>query len=318
MNPTSQRPPPRPAPRPAPRRRRAASLLAAAVLGLAAGGAAAMKVDMYAIGNWSGGNCAPGDVDANRGSWPGMVGAWYLGMGLKGHQLTGSLVDGNMTLQRFCDPSFNPACRDYENIDWPGAVIIAAHGFDNNSTWGAVLRNAWQGRCDMRMGSAQGTTFVGEHGLRFLHASSCLSLNDTYFPNMRVAMKKVNAVSTKGLHVLTGFHGVMWISSGFNGDYADTAIDGHAISVARSWVGNHYKPNRFGCAAHDPFNWFGTCQDQCPTAMAVGPSTGNALNRLLHERYNNTSAFGDPTSRNFYAWMGYEGCDPVAGRPFNP
>ena len=42
-------------------------------LSTALGSALALKVDMYAIGNWSGGNCAPGDTDANRGSWPGMA-----------------------------------------------------------------------------------------------------------------------------------------------------------------------------------------------------------------------------------------------------
>ena len=34
--------------------------------------ALALKVDMYAIGNWSGGNCTPGNTDNDRGSWPGM------------------------------------------------------------------------------------------------------------------------------------------------------------------------------------------------------------------------------------------------------
>ncbi len=301
-----------------PPKRLAARWLAAALLGLAAGSAGALKVDMYAIGNWSGGDCAPGDTDANRPAWPGMAQAWYVWMGLKGHQMSRSLVDGNLTLQRFCDPVFDITCKDYLNVDWPGAAIIAAHGFDSDNAWGAVLRNSWKGRCDLRMGSSTGNTFLGDTGLRFLHASSCSSLNDNYFSNMRVAMKRVNASSSKGLHVMTGFHGVMWISSAFNGDYADTAVDGHSMSVARSWVSNHYKNNRFSCASHDPFGWFGTCQDQCPTAMAVGPSNGSALHRLLHERYNNSASFGDPTSRNSYAWMGYEGCDPVAASPFNP
>lgn len=209
-----------------PPKRLAARWLAAALLGLAAGSAGALKVDMYAIGNWSGGDCAPGDTDANRPAWPGMAQAWYVWMGLKGHQMSRSLVDGNLTLQRFCDPVFDITCKDYLNVDWPGAAIIAAHGFDSDNAWGAVLRNSWKGRCDLRMGSSTGNTFLGDTGLRFLHASSCSSLNDNYFSNMRVAMKRVNASSSKGLHVMTGFHGVMWISSAFNGDYADTAVDG--------------------------------------------------------------------------------------------
>ncbi len=295
-----------------------ARLVAGLAVSTALSSALAMKVDMYAIGNWSGGDCAPGDTDANRGSWPGMVQAWYDWMGLLGHSRTGRFVDGNMTVQRFCDPAFDAECRDYTNVDWPDAAIVAAHGFDDNNAWGALMRNAWKGRCTTRMGTASGNMFVGDGNTKFLHASSCLSLNDNFLANMRVAMKKAEGASTRGLHVLTGFHGVMWIGSGFNGDYAETAIDGHAMPVAKAWVTNHYKSNRFSCASHDPFNWFGTCQDQCPTAMTIGPSASNALFRLNHERYNNSAAFGSPTGRAYYAWMGYVGCDPVAQDGFNP
>lgn len=301
-----------------PQRRLLARLLAGAALSTALSTALALKVDMYAIGNWSGGNCAPGDTDANRGAWPGMAQAWYTWMALMGHTQAGKFVDGNMTLQRFCDPAFNAECKDNINVDWSDAAIVAAHGFDDGDAWGALMRNSWKDRCSLRMGGNTGTTFVGDGNAKFLHASSCLSLNDNYFSNMRVALKKNNAASTKGLHVLTGFHGVMWISSAYSGDYMDTAIDGHAMSVARAWVNNHHKANRFRCASYDPFNWFGSCQDQCPTAMAIGPSPGSAMARLMFERYNNTAAFDSPTSRNYYAWMGYLGCDPVAAAPFNP
>src|SRR5205085_3871892 len=110
--------------------------------------------------------------------------------------------------------------------------------------------------CGATMGGAGGRMAVGDGTLKFLHASSCLSLNDTYFSGMRSAMRK--AGSSKGLHVMTGFHGLMWISSSFNGDYRDTATDGHVVSVATSWVTNHYKSNNRGCASYDPFNWSGT------------------------------------------------------------
>lgn len=278
--------------------------------------ALALKVDMYAIGNWSGGNCAPGDVDANRGSWPGMANAWYDWMGVMGHNKTGKWVDGNMTVKRFCDPTVNAGCNDSFYVDWPDAAIVAAHGYNAGDRWGALMRNSALGTCSTVMGGAGGNMFVGDGNLKFLHASSCLSLNDSYFSNMRIAMKKPGAA--KGLHVMTGFHGVMFITPSFNGDYAATAINGHAQSVAKAWTNNHYKSNKFSCAAWDPFGWFGTCQDQCPTAMTVGPTAASALNRLLHERYNNSAAFGSPSGRNYYAWMGYPGCDPVAENAFAP
>jgi len=278
--------------------------------------ALALKVDMYAIGNWSGGNCAPGDTDANRGSWPGMAAAWYDMMGALGHTKTGKFVDGDMTVKRFCDPTVNPGCKDFIWADWPDAAIIAAHGYNAGDRWGALMRNTALGTCSSVMGSATGNVFMGDANLRFLHASSCLSLNDSYFSNMRVAMKKPGAA--KGLHVYTGFHGLMWISSSFNGDYAATAMNGHFQSVAKSWTSNHYKSNKFSCAGYDPFGWFGTCQDQCPSAMTVGPTAASALNRLLNERYNNSNSFGPPSGRSYYAWMGYPGCDPVGENAFAP
>lgn len=296
-------------------RRLLARTLAGLAVSTALSSALALKVDMYAIGNWSGGTCAPGDTDTDRGAWPGMVQPWYDWMGLMGHWKTGKFVDGNMTAQRFCDPSFTAGCKDHLYVDWPDAAIVAAHGFDAGNAWGALMRNSWGGTCSTRMGTG-GTMSVGDGNLKFLHASSCLSLNDNYFSGMRAAMKETG--SAKGLHVMTGFHGVMWISSGFGGDYASTAIEGHVMPVSTAWVTNHYKPNQFSCAWYDPFNWFGTCQDQCPTAMTVGPTGGNALNRLLNERYNNSAAFGPPTARNYYAWMGYPGCDPVSEDAFNP
>ena len=300
-------------------RRLAARLVAGVAVSTALSSALALKIDMYAIGNWSGGNCAPGDTDTDRGAWPGMANAWYQMMGTLGHTKTGSFIDGNTTKRRFTDPGVIAGAQDYVYVDWPDAAIVAAHGFNNNNGWGALMRNSWNNSCSFQMGGAGGGDVrVGDNNLKFLHASSCLSLNDSYItdPGMRTAMKKPG--SARGLHVLTGFHGVMWITSSFNGDYADTAWDGHFMPVARAWVTNHYKSNRFDCAAYDPFNWFGTCQDQCPTAMTVGPSGGNALNRLLHERYNNSAAFGPPSGNSAYAWMGYLGCDPVAENAFNP
>ncbi len=281
--------------------------------------AMALKVDMYAIGNWSGGNCAAGDTDADRGSWPGMAQAWYDWMGLMGHSKTGKFVDGDTTVKRFCDPGLtgNAGCKDYRYVDWPDAAIVAAHGYDAGNGWGALMRNSALGTCSTVMGTAGGGNMaVGDSNLKFLHASSCLSLNDNYFSSLRAAFKKTG--STKGLHVMTGFHGVMWISSSYNGDYAASAINGHVQSVAHAWTGAHYKSNKFACAGYDPFNWFGTCQDQCPTAMTVGATASSALNRLLNERYNNSAVFGSPSGRSYYAWMGYPGCDPVAENAFNP
>lgn len=298
-----------------PARRLLRHALALSALGLLSTGGQALKVDMYAIGNWSGGNCAPGDTGADRAAWPGMVQAWYDQMGAMGHQKTGKFVDGNFTVRRLCDPSVNAGCLDASYVDWPDAAMVAAHGFNSNNGWGALMRNQALGSCASQMGGAGPNMYVGDQRLKFLHASSCLSLNDSYIPQMGASMKKGG--SANGLHLFTGFHGYMWIGGGFNGDYADTAFWGHLIPVANAWTNEHYKSNQFDCAAYDPFNWFGTCQDQCPVAMTVGPSGANALNRLRNERYNNSALFGAPANANYYAWRGYQGCDPSGENAFH-
>lgn len=285
-----------------------------AISALSASSALAFKVDMYAIGDFvpsSSGGCDGGD----RSSWPGMAKAWYDWMGNMGHSKTGNFTNGNMTLARFCDPTFNAGCQDATWVEYPEAAIIATHGFDAGNRWGGLMRAPWNGSCSLSMGGASSSMKVGDSGLRFLHASSCLSLNENYLGGMRQAMQDT-ATSSQRLHVFTGFHGIMWISSSFNGDYADTAIDGHFQSVAYSWVTNNHRPNQFECAWYDPFNVFGTCQDQCPVAYSIGPTANSALSRINNERYN--SGMGSPSSNAYYAWMGYVGCDPVGATPFTP
>jgi hypothetical protein len=245
-----------------------------------------------------------------------MAAAWYNQMGAMGNIRTGAFIDGNTTVRRFCDPTVNPGCIDFAYVDWPDAAIVAAHGFDAGNAWGALMRNSDLGTCSTVMGGAAPNVYVGDSNLKFLNASSCLSLNDSYFSGMRASMMK--NVPGKALHEMTGFHGLMWISSSFNGNYANAAFLGHVQPVSTAWVTSHYKPNQFACAAWDPFGFFGTCRSQCPTAMTIGPTGGNALNRLVNERYNNSAAFGSPTGRNYYAWMGYLGCHPVGANPFNP
>jgi hypothetical protein len=86
--------------------------------------------------------------------------------------------------------------------------------------------------------------------------------------------------------------------------------------MADSWVVNHYRSNSLDCEAYDPFNWFGTCEDQCPIAYSISNTESNALFRLNHERYNNV--YSDPSGSNWYAYMYMESCNPVGETTFNP
>lgn len=305
-------------------------LLTAKALALAATvtfapGAWALYVGMYAIGDFvpgSSGGCGSDD----RPSWPGMATAWWNEMGAKGHYQGPAAnqyryVDGNMTVRRFCDPQFDADCRDYQSsspsgVDWMDAAIIATHGWDDGDHWGAVMRYPFEGECALRYGGSSTQSRWGDSYLMFAHASSCQSADDDNLNGIRFRMQDTASSSTRRMHQFDGFHGLMWISSSFNNDYKETAKDGHSGPISYAWVTNQFKNNSLDCAGYDPFNWFGTCSDQCPVAYSIGTSGPDAQWRLLNERYNLT--FTDPGSVNYYWILYYEGCNPVGETTFNP
>lgn len=286
----------------------------------------ALYVGMYAIGDFvptSSGGCGADD----RTSWPGMAQAWWDEMGARGHYKgpAGSpykYSDGNMTIKRFCDPNtYDSACRDYQSAspsgaDWMDATIIAAHGWDDGDHWGAVMRYPFGGECGLRMGGSSNQVKFGDSWGMFMIASSCQSADDDNLPGIRHAMQDTSSSTTRRAHQFDGFHGIMWISSSYNNDYKETAKDGHVVSVGYSWVTNQFKNNSQACEGYDPFNWFGTCQDQCPVAYAIGSNANDALTRLVNERYNMT--YSDPTGNSAYQYYYYENCDPVGENAFVP
>jgi hypothetical protein len=293
-----------------------------------ASGASALYVEMFAIGDFvpgASGGCGSDD----RGSWPGMAAVWYNRMDDFGHFQAGSRIDGNMTLQRFCDPSFNPNCRDYSSgsggsilgVDWADAAIVATHGWDAGDHWGGVMRYPYTigapnagTYCGVEAGGSSSQVRLGDSWIVFQHVSSCYSADDDNLDGIRFAMQDTSTSTSRRAHQWDGFHGIMWISSSYNGDYRDTASDGHVVSVAYSWVTNHYKSNSQGCEWYDPFNWFGTCRDQCPIAYSISSTGSGALTRLTNERYN--FVYGDPPGNSQYYFMYYENCHPVGEDPF--
>jgi len=290
--------------------------------------ASALYVGMYAIGDFVPGPAGCGGGD--RASWPGMAQAWWDHMGVHGHYQGPAsnryrYIDGNMTIRRFCDPTYDLDCRDYQSpnpsgVDWMDAAIIATHGSDAGDHWAGTMRvpdAAIPDSCDIDGGGPGTEMRVGDSYIEFLHVSSCYSADDDNLPGIPDAMEDPATSGSLRAHQWDGFHGLMWISSSFNGDYSDVAHDGHYVSVAYSWVTNLYRPNQFDCAWYDPWNWFGTCQDQCPVAFAIGATGSEALTRLNNERYNNVT-YPDPASNNGWAWMAYTSCDPSGETQWNP
>ena len=243
-----------------------------------------------------------------------MVDEWYDEMSGHGHIKDGQYTNGNMTVQRFCDPDHIANCRDHLFLDEADAAMIATHGSDSSDHWAGTMRWPWSGHCALDAGGSSHDLHVGDLDLEFIHLSSCFSADDDNLNGIRFAM--TDPVDRGHAHQWDGFHGIMWIGGSFDNDYEDFADDAHAVAMATAWVTNHHHNNSVDCEPYDPWNWFGTCQDQCPVAYAIGSTESDALTRLNYERYNNV--YSDPNGHNWYAYMYMAGCDPVGETTFNP
>ncbi len=278
--------------------------------------AAAMEVKVFAIGDFvpsGSGGCGGGD----RSHWPTMVDHWYDHMGVHGHTKDGQYTNGSMTIQRFCDPDWNGGCLDYLYVDEASAAMIATHGSDSGDHWAGTMRYPWGGHCALDAGGTSDDMWVGDFDLEFIHLSSCYSADDDNLPGIRHAMYDPVDSPNNGrrAHQWNGFHGLMWIGSRFDNDYKEFAHDAHSTSISRSWVHNLYD-DRVDCAGYDPWNWFGTCQEQCPVAYSIGPTGSSALTRLVNERYN--YVYADPTGNNGWAYRYIVACDPSGETAFSP
>lgn len=280
------------------------------------GAAEAMEAKVFAIGDFvpsSSGGCGGADIS----HWPDMVDYWYDEMGDHGHTKDGQYTNGSMTIQRFCDPDWDSDCRDYTYADEADAFVIALHGSDSGDHWAGTMRAPWKGHCALDGGGSSDEMWMGDMDAEFIHLSSCFSADDDNLNGIREAMYDPIDTPVNGgrAHQWDGFHGVMWIGGGFDGNYSDFADDAHSIAMARSWVNNLYD-DTVDCAWGDPFNWFGTCQEQCPVAYSIGSTESDALSRLNNERYNNV--YSDPTNKNWYAYRYIVACDSTGETAFSP
>jgi hypothetical protein len=286
------------------------AVLFASSLATAAG---AMEVKVFAISDFvpsGSGGCGGNDIS----HWDNMVDEWYDEMGSHGHQKDGQYTNGAMTIQRFCDPDWNSGCQDHLYLDEADAAMIATHGSDSGDHWAGTMRNPWSTECALDAGGTAPNMNVGDVDLEFIHLSSCYSADDDNLSGIGAALH--DTVDGGYAHSWTGFHGIMWIGGSFDNDYEDFADDAHSVSIASAWVTNHYHSDSVDCEWYDPFNWFGTCDDQCPVAVTISTSGADALTRLNNERYNNV--YSDPSGNSGYAWMGYVGCNPVGETGFSP
>ncbi|MEQ8497680.1 MAG: hypothetical protein RLW42_25960, partial [Gammaproteobacteria bacterium] len=142
-------------------RRTCARRLAACVLGgclvLASTTPTALEVKKFVITNFTS-TCGGNDI----GAWNNMVDGWYDEMDDEAYTKDGAYVNGNMTLERFCDPDWNGDCDDDHYVDDADAFIIGTHGADSGDHWQGLMRWSWNGHCRLDGGGSSDEMWIGD------------------------------------------------------------------------------------------------------------------------------------------------------------
>ena len=242
------------------------------------------------ITDWSGG-CG----GSSRSWWDDMCMEWRHEMGDHGWVQwwrNYSLVQGG----RYVDPVERPWGFDNSTsgLDWNDAGLICTHGGWGSGRWNGTLYDPDpDGSCAISSGKMRvGRTNGG--WMRFLHLSSCNSI--------RYDQRTQWFAAAGGVHVVTGFHGLMyigWLYVGEYGDLADEAMSSRG--VGRVWLDD----------MHHVSHWYNFWNTVCPVAIGFGATVAEAQGKH-DERYN--SHWGHPTP-NWMHTRWKSGCDPDDGPP---
>lgn len=245
------------------------------------------KARLYGVTTWNAG-CA----GANLSLWDDMGLAWYNEITNAAHSgayaQDGQTIDGNIVDSLFTDINAVNWGNDHNNIDIADAALIFMHGSESNDRWQGSVRVDEAGAGDCQ--TWQGDMRFGNTNLKFLHLSSCNSMDDNQWADRWWE-------SFSGLHQVNGFHGFMWIGSDLISDYEDFASDAFTATIADAWLDNMYRPDISGT------------DDQCPVAYAVGANSDDTWNRIGAERYNNV--LSNPASVGYWGTVYLENCDPA-------
>jgi hypothetical protein len=260
------------------------------------------KVVVRVITEWD------NDCDAgNRADWNNMLDSWYDeianddarpdGHGNRAWVKDGFHENGNIVDSDFADPSIVPWGNDDgdDRLDEDDVIMVGLHGneYGNDNSWYGKVRvdEPPDNEGDPNCRAWQHHMLLGNTDLEYLHLSSCHSLCQDNWEAWEG--------SFAGVHLITGFHGIMYIIPWWPVLYEDFADDAFDVSIALAWIDELY----------DPEHWYEVWQDgdQCPTAMASDASHAAAWDRLLTEQYN--AVLPDPAATGFaHIWV--SGCNP--------
>ena len=265
------------------------AIAAIAGIGLLATGsiAFAQYAGSSSITNWNG-QCGGN----TRDWWDDMCMEWRHTMGSHGwvqwwHNY--EQVQGN----RYADNSVKSWGIDdtSSGMDWNDAGLMCLHGGWGAGHWdGTIHDRDPDGSCSaspdkMSLGWNSGGW------LRFMHLSSCNSI--------RYEQRTEWFGPAHGVHVVTGFHGLMYIGSQYVDEYGDLANDGMGSGVGKAWVDD----------MHHVDHWYNSYATVCPVSVAFG-ATADAARNGQNESYN--AHWSHPTAN----WMNTRwnsGCDPDDG-----
>lgn len=275
--------------------------------------AASLEAKLYVVTDWTLGNFGIPDwcSGTNVEDWAEMLDGWYYAVDDFGAvSLDGRWHNGLLNRGLFCDPDTGlPGCTDYDRIDEADVAMIGFHGGDSNGHWRGSMAysgGAAGGDCGIDVPeSGSGEMYVGDADLEFLHLSSCHSMDDDNLFNVwRMFEDPVDSPKSKRrLHLATGFHGIMWISSGRDDDYESFAWAAH-VGISEAWLDNLWD---YDVGDGD---W-----EQCPVAYAIGSGESDCLSRLSNESYFNV--IGPDPAISYHCAAGFSGCHPKNDDPFN-
>lgn len=238
-----------------------------------------------AITKW--GDCGGG----TRTYWDDMCMKWRKKMGSKGWSQWWRNYE-LVTINRYVDPTKAAWGVDNTNFDDGDAGLICTHGgYDTNGWWGS-MHHKTNGECGLNTNQMR----IGEAGhgkLRFYHMSSCNSIR------WDLKTKWFGPAADK-VHVITGFHGLMYIGSRYVDEYGDLANSGFSSSgVGKVWVDK----------MHHVDHWYNAWKTVCPIALGFGHSESTSANALNEKYISNWS----DKSPNWMTWRYKSKCDPDGG-----
>jgi len=266
----------------------------AVLVGLLCGGFApgahAQYAGSSAITHWTG-DCA----GSTRTLWDDMCMAWRKRMGDKGWTQWWRSYS-QVTGPRYVDPVEKSWGNDNAStgLDWNDAGLVCTHGGWSSGRWeGTLYDKDPDGSCSMTSATMRlGRTNNG--WLRFMQLSSCNGI--------RYDQRTQWFAAAGGVHVVTGFHGMMFIGSPYVAEYrglADEALNSRG--VARVWL------DRMHHVSHS-YNSYSTV---CPMAIGFGATVVEA--QVKHDE-----AYNSHWTHPFPNWMHTRwkaGCDPDDGPP---